>query len=39
MYRVSSGTDGNDKGFSWFVEVDQAIGILQKGRAVSVFAC
>lgn len=39
MYRISSGTDGNDKGFSWFVGVEQAIGILKKGRAIGVFAC
>ncbi|KAI0091445.1 HIT-like protein [Irpex rosettiformis] len=39
MYRVSSGTDGNDKGFSWFGEVNQVIGILKKGGSVNVFAC
>lgn len=39
MYRVATGTGENDKGFSWFVEVDQAIGILKKGKEVGVFAC
>lgn len=39
MYRIAPGTGGNDKGFSWFVEVGQAIDILKKGREVGVFAC
>lgn len=39
MYQVSAGTSDNNKGFSWSVEVDQAISILKKGRGVGVFAC
>lgn len=39
MYRVAPGTGGNDKDFSWFVEVEQAVKILKKGQDVSVFAC
>lgn len=39
MYRVAPGTGGNDKDFSWFVEVEQAVKILKKGHDVGVFAC
>ncbi|EKM53796.1 uncharacterized protein PHACADRAFT_148600 [Phanerochaete carnosa HHB-10118-sp] len=39
MYQVSTGTGNNDKGFGWFVDIDQAIAILNKGHTVGVFAC
>ena len=39
MYRIAPGTGGNDKGFSWFVEIKQAVKILKKGKDVGVFAC
>ena len=38
-YPTSKGKDGKSKGFSWFVEVDQAIEILQQGKTVGVFPC
>jgi diadenosine tetraphosphate (Ap4A) HIT family hydrolase len=36
---VSKGKGGKTKGFSWFVEVDQVIEILQQGKTVTVFPC
>lgn len=30
---------GKHKGFSWFVDVDQAIGILESGRTVKILPC
>jgi len=38
-YPISRGGRGKSKGFSWFVEVDQAIEILQRGKAIGVFPC
>ena len=38
-YPISKGRNGKSKGFSWFVEVDQAIEILRRGRAIGVFPC
>ena len=33
------GKGSKSKGFSWFVEVDQAIEILQRDKSIGVFAC
>lgn len=38
-YPISKGKNGKSKGFSWFVEVDQAIEILQRGKTIGVFPC
>jgi len=38
-YPISKGGKDKPKGFSWFVEVDQAIEILQRGKAIGVFPC
>ena len=38
-YPISKGKSGKSKGFSWFVEVDQAIEILQQGNSIGVFSC
>jgi len=38
-YPISKGGNGKSKGFSWFVEVDQAIEILRRGKAIGVFPC
>lgn len=38
-YPVVSGWRGHEKGLSWFVEVGQAIRILEKGGSIGVFPC
>jgi len=38
-YPVKEGSNGNEKGWSWFVEVDQAIRILEKGSNITVTPC
>ena len=38
-YPIAKGGNGKSKGFSWFVEVDQAIEILERGKAIGVFPC
>lgn len=38
-YPLSKGKNGKSKGFSWFVEVDQAIEIIQQGKTIGVFPC
>ncbi|KIK60192.1 hypothetical protein GYMLUDRAFT_43940 [Collybiopsis luxurians FD-317 M1] len=38
-YPIASGFGWFRKGFSWFVEIHQAILILQEGRKVGVFPC
>ena len=38
-FSISKGKNGKSKGFSWFVEVDQAIEILQQGKTIGVFPC
>jgi hypothetical protein len=38
-YPVKEGSVGNDKGWAWFVEVGQAIRILEKGAKVTVAPC
>ncbi|PFH51096.1 hypothetical protein AMATHDRAFT_143355 [Amanita thiersii Skay4041] len=36
-YPIVSGEGSNSKGYSWFVEVGQAIDILERGRSVNVM--
>jgi len=38
-FPVSKEKKGKSKGFNWFVEVDQAIEILQQGKTIGVFPC
>lgn len=38
-FPFSEGKNGKTKGFSWFVEVDQAIEILQREKSIGVFPC
>jgi hypothetical protein len=38
-YPIAAGKNGNFKGFSWFVEADQAIAILEAGRKVRIGSC
>ena len=38
-YPLSEGKNGKSKGFSWFVEVDQTVEILQQGKTIGVFPC
>lgn len=38
-FPFSEGKNGKSKGFSWFVEVDQAIEILQREKSIGVFPC
>ena len=38
-FPIAKGKKGKSKGFSWFVEVDQAIEILQQGKTIGVFPC
>jgi len=38
-YLVAKGNGSRQKGFSWFVEVGQVIGILEQGNRVTVFPC
>ncbi|KAI0806346.1 HIT-like protein [Irpex lacteus] len=38
-YPVIRGWLGYDKGFSWFVEVEQAIAIVEKGGRVKISSC
>ena len=38
-FPVSEGKNGKSKGFSWFVEVDQATEILQREKTIGVFSC
>jgi len=38
-YPVSSGFGGYSKGLSWFVEVNQVIQILERGRRVGIWPC
>lgn len=38
-YPFAPGQKGKEKGFSWFVEVEQAIRILESGRSVGVMPC
>ena len=39
LQKVSHGWVGCDKGFSWFVEVEQAIAIVEKGGRVKISSC
>lgn len=38
-YPVITGGGRHAKGFSWFVEVEQALKIIGEGRRVSVLSC
>jgi hypothetical protein len=38
-YPVVSGNNLHTKGFSWFVEVGQAVQILEQGNHIGVFPC
>lgn len=38
-YPIAHGVKGKEKGFSWFVEVGQAIRILERGGKVEVWPC
>lgn len=38
-YPVIEGEGGLDKGWSWFVEINQAIQILRKGARVTIAGC
>ena len=38
-YPIVRGSGRNHKGFTWFVEVGQAIAILEADRSVGVFPC
>ena len=38
-YPIARGSGRFDKGFSWFVEVGQAIRIPNKGSTVGIFPC
>lgn len=38
-YPVANGAVGKEKGFSWFVEVGQAVRILEGGGRVGVWPC
>ncbi|KAF9449763.1 HIT-like protein [Macrolepiota fuliginosa MF-IS2] len=38
-YPISKGSGSNHKGVSWFVEVEQAIQILQSGRRIGILPC
>ena len=38
-YPVVRGRAGYEKGVSWFVEVEQAIAILEKGGTVKILSC
>jgi len=38
-YPVNPGTGDYSKGFSWFVDVQQTIEILQRGKRVGVLPC
>ncbi|KIL65739.1 hypothetical protein M378DRAFT_161730 [Amanita muscaria Koide BX008] len=38
-YLIASGYGPYTKGFSWFIEVEQAIGILERGGTVKLIPC
>jgi len=38
-YPIAEGSGSNQKRFSWFVELDQAIHILESGGQIGVFSC
>ncbi|KAH9902958.1 HIT-like protein [Cubamyces lactineus] len=38
-YPVVSGPSGREKGFSWFVEAEQAVRLLEKGVQVRILPC
>jgi len=38
-YPTSKSKSGKSKGFNWFVEVDQAIEILQQEKIIGVLPC
>ncbi|KAI0091333.1 HIT-like protein [Irpex rosettiformis] len=38
-YPVAQGSKGYSKGFGWFVEVEQAIAIVEKGERVKISSC
>jgi hypothetical protein len=38
-YPVVKGSGSHHKGFSWFVEVEQAIRILESGKKVGTLPC
>ncbi|KAJ6524234.1 HIT-like protein [Mycena vulgaris] len=38
-YRISSGFGPFNKGFGWFIEVEQAARSLESGRSIGVFPC
>ncbi|KAH9850307.1 HIT-like protein [Lenzites betulinus] len=38
-YPIFRGRKGQDKGFSWFVEAEQAIRILEKGSRIRLLPC
>lgn len=39
FYPVSTGSNGNSKGYSFFVTASQAIEIIQKGRTITLSPC
>ncbi|KAM6504042.1 HIT-like domain containing protein [Amanita muscaria] len=38
-YLIDSGYGPYTKGFSWFIEIEQAIGILERGGTVKLIPC
>ncbi|OCH94802.1 HIT-like protein [Obba rivulosa] len=38
-YFISNGCFGKEKGFGWFVEIEQSIRILEKGCRIGVLPC
>ncbi|TFK73227.1 HIT-like protein [Pluteus cervinus] len=38
-YPVATGSTPHHKGLSWFVEIGQAIGILERGGSVGILPC
>lgn len=38
-YPIVPGSKDRDKGLSWFVEAEQAVQILSKGRKVGILPC
>ena len=38
-YPIVSGPSGREKGFSWFVEAEQAVRLLEKGVQVRILPC
>ena len=38
-YPIVAGPSGREKGFSWFVEAEQAVRLLEKGVQVRILPC